>query len=355
MRWLSILSCLCLASAASAARPAAHVPSDPDQMLLVLAPAPADEDVAALLEHAARRGDRGALDRAARALERQADRLPRARVQVLRAWIAQHRHDFDAARVLLDARLADDPRDADARALRARILLTTGQLRRAAADCAALALGVDAARGLVCTAALQQARGQPGAGRPLVDRWLATAADADPQRPAALVLRAELRAATGDASGAEADWRLAAALAPDDVRVLASFARGLRQLGRPGDALAVLPDEPPTERLLLERALAAAAAGRGVEAAPLVERLRRLARLREQLGSPMEARDEAERLLLLEGEAAAALALASDNFARQREPEDVELLQRAALAAGDARALAPLHAWREAEQVEVTP
>lgn len=355
MRWFLVLLCLCMASAASAARPEAHEPADPDRVLLVLEPAPADDDIAALLEHAARCGDRGALDRAARALERQADRLPPSRVVLLRAWIAQHRHDFDAALSLLDARLAAEPDDADARALRARILLTTGRLRRAAADCAALALGMDAARGLICTAALQQARGRPTAGMPLVDRWLSAAADADPQRPGALVLRAELRAAAGDAAGAEADWRLAAALAPDDVRVLASFARGLRQLGRPGDALAVLPAEPPTERLLLERALAAAAARRRAEAAPLVERLRRLARLREQLDSPVEARDEAERLLVLEGDPAAALALASDNFARQREPEDVELLQRAAAAAGDARALAPLHAWRDAEQVEAAP
>jgi Tfp pilus assembly protein PilF len=355
MPWFLVLLCLGVAPYANAARPEARIPVDPEHVLMVLDRAPSDDDVAALLEFAARRGDRRALDRAERALDRQSTGLPPARVDFLRAWIAQHRHDFDAALNILDARLAADRGDADARALRARVHLTTGELRRAAADCAALALGVDAARGLLCTAALQQARGQPAAGLPLVDRWLAAATHDDPQRPGSLVLRAELRAAHGDGAGADADWRLALALAPDDVRVLASFARGLRQSGRPQDALAVLPVVPSTERLLLERALAAVDAGRRAEAAALSERLRRLARRRAQLGSPPEARDEAERLLLLEGEVDAALALALRNFARQREPEDAELLQRAAAAAGDAGALAPLHAWRRAEQVEAAP
>lgn len=346
MRRLFPLLLLVVAVEAPAARPPAAVPRDPDAVLLVLPRAAPDARPEVLLAEAARRGDARLVDRAQALLAR----APTADDELARAWIAQHRHDFAAALALLDARLATRPRDAAARELRAQVLLTTGALRRAAADCAALALAGDAARGLLCTARLQHARGRHAEGAALVRRWLERAPADDPRRAAALVLLAELRAAD-DPAAAEVLWREALALDPQDVRTLASVARGLRAGGRAALALDLLPRDPPTATLRLERALAAQAAGETAERERLRALLAREAALRAATGAEPEARDEALRLLHLEGEPAAALAVARANFARQREPEDAALLVAAAAAAGDPGAAAEVAAWRRAEGV----
>lgn len=302
-----------------------------------------------LLSTAARSGDARLAARAAGLLDRfpASDHSPD--VLRARAYTAQHRHDFLAALKLLDALIASQPRDGDARLSRAQIHLVQGRLDLARADCAALAFGVDAGRALLCVAALSLRNGDLPTAAAMADRWLGQAAAADDSRRYVLVMRAEIASRAG-APDAETWFGRALALAPDDVRTLAAYSRHLRGAGRDADALKLLAHAANSDGLQLERTLAAHAI-HAPEAAALSQAQARRYQLAHALGSQPEMRDEAEFLLTVRGDAPAALVLAQKNFEQQRDFEDVGLLQRAALAAKRPEVLNDLRAWAKSQHV----
>ncbi|MFC0679087.1 tetratricopeptide repeat protein [Lysobacter korlensis] len=306
-----------------------------------------------LLETAARSGDARLVARADAMLARipEARRTPASlRAQ---AYAAQYRHDFASALALLDRAIELDSRDADARLSRAQIRLVQGDLKGARRDCTSLAIGIDSDAGLLCVAALGLRRGDYAGAAKLLDHWFSRApADADTRRHA-LVMRAEVASRSG---GAEADawFRRALALDPRDVRTLAAMSRHLRSTGRPAEAYALLADAPVSDHLLLERALAAHASDKP-DAARLASALERRFALTRRLGAEPDLRDEAEYLLVVRNDAAAALPLAQHNFAEQRDHEDVDLLRRAAHAAGQPQALRTVEAWAGEQGLELSP
>lgn len=277
-----------------------------------------------------------------------ADDAPPAVIRA-RAYAAQHRHDFDVAVGLLDRLIRNHPRDGPARLSRAQILLVQGHLERARRDCAVLAFGVDSARGLLCIAALSLRTGEAEAAAGVLDRWLAQP-DADAElRRHALVIRGEVAARIG-AADAEDWFKRALALAPDDVRTLAAYARHLRHQGRHAQVQQLLAKAPDVDGLHLERTLAAHASGQAVAPAMIAAQARRYQMARAVGGEP-ELRDEAQFALALQGDPERALALAQRNFATQRDAEDVDLLIRAARAAKRPDALQPLKAWADEQNV----
>jgi Tfp pilus assembly protein PilF len=347
-----LLLVLAVASPANAARPRTFTPASGEEVLerlprgyAQLEPAAADASgaVAAqrLLEAAAATGD----SRLAARAEALLARLPADSPDVLRlrAFAAQHRHDFPAALRLLDRLLRLQPRDAGAHLARAQVQLVQGHLDLARADCAALALGIDAADGMLCAASLALRQGRFPAAAMLAERWLTSVPPSDPRRGYALLLRAD---AASRARSPDADtwYRHALALRADDVRSLAAYARHLRASGRPAQALRLLANAPRTDGLELQRALAAKAA-RAPEASALAEAQASRYRLARALGNTPELRDEAEFELSLRGDPAAALALAQRNFTTQRDAEDVDLLRRAAAAARQPEVGARIDAW----------
>src|SRR3546814_5164536 len=120
-------------------------------------------------------------------------------------------------------------------------------------------------------------------------------------------MRAEAASHAGDAD-ADGWFRRALELAPDDVRTLAAYSRHLRGDRRPAEAFALLPENPVSEHLQLERALAADAAGLS-QAPALIDGLARLYRQAHAIGAEPDLRDEAEFLLTLRDDPAAALPL----------------------------------------------
>ncbi|MFD0737824.1 tetratricopeptide repeat protein [Lysobacter koreensis] len=357
-----------MASAASAQRPPAVVPARADavlerlprgyaQLMPARANAPLPQaQIERLLATAARSGDARLVARAEAALARwpAADDTPA--VLRARAYAAQYRHDFPASLALLARLVQRDPRDGDARLMRAQVWLVQGRLDAARAECATLALSVDAAGGLLCAAALAHRRDDAARAAQLLDRWLQQAGPRDPSRRHALVMRAEAAAEVDSVNTDVADawFRRALAAASDDVRTLAAYSRHLRETRRPREAHALLVDTADSDHLLLERALAAHAAR--LDTAPaLIESLARRYRLARAAGSEPDLRDEAEFELTLRGDAAAALPLAQRNFASQRDREDVALLRRASHAANRPEALQPLHAWARAQRLDLRP
>lgn len=363
-RWVLPLALVVLSPVAWAQRPPAVVPGDPATVIeqlphgyADLEPAgtgrsagerePSIERIRKLLATASRTGDARLAARADALLAGFRPDDDRADVLRTRAFSAQHRHDFAAALRLLDALVAKEPRDGDARLSRAQINLVQGRLKQARADCTALALGIDEGRGLLCIASLALRSGDFATAGSITGRWLAQAPADDPSRRYVLVMRAEIawRSGDGDADG----WfRKALALAPDDARTLLSYARFLRAGGHSAELESLLKGATGNDSLQLQRALAAHAAGIP-QVHALVEAQGRRYAIAHEAGSQPELRDEADYLLTLRNQPDKALILAQRNFQTQRDYEDVDILQRAAVAAGRPQALQPLRDWAKSQ------
>jgi hypothetical protein len=371
LRALVLIAGLAATSIAWAQRPPAVVLGDPHLVLehlphgyarlmpTSLSSTPAAAPLASitrirqLLAIAAQTGDARLAARADALLARMPVHANDPDVLLARAFSAQHRHDFTAAVTLLDTASAQSPRNAAARLSRAQIQLVRGRLDLARADCTALVLGIDAGSGLLCVGMLSLRSGHYAAAAAALDRWLQDSSPADESRRYALVMRAEVAARACDRA-ADAWFRRALALAPDDVRTLAAYARYLRSVGRDREVAPLLIAQTSHDGLQLQRTLAAYRLDPQA-ATPLVNAQARRFAAAHAAGSPTELRDEAEFLLVARNDARGALALAQLNFNSQRDFEDVALLQRAAVAAGRQDALQPLHAWSAGQHLLLPP
>jgi Tfp pilus assembly protein PilF len=355
-----ILAFLLLSSAhALAQRPPALIPDSMGTVLerlprgyAALVPLPLDrppsmKDVQQLLAMAAGTGDARLATRAEGMLARFPSASTDTNVIKARAFSAQHRHDFSSALRLLDRAIELDPRDGNARMARAQVQLVQGRIDLARNDCAALALSIDLSQGMICVAAVSLRTGNPARAIRFLDQWLAQERQDPDFRRHVLVMRAEAAALAG-AGDSDAWFQKAVAMAPNDVRTLASYARHLRTTGRPAQSLALLSRAPESDGLQLQRALAAHAAGTPEAGALALAQERRYNTAYAAGGEP-ELRDAAEFRLTLRGDPAGALKLALRNFEDQRDREDVDILRRSALAAGRPDALAPMEAWAESQ------
>ena len=346
------------ASLAQAQAPPAYVPRQ-DSIVLTHVPRAyaswrEDEsriDTPAALEEVlaevAKGGDARLVGRMQLQLDRFPADTPRLDVVLARVWIAQHRHDFSAARLQLDALIVRQPRFASAIAMRAHLHLTQGRLHDGQRDCAALLL-LDQRQASLCAARLAQRRGNLDAA----DRLLTRLRDGDdPIARDARLLAAEVASLRGDAL-TETLFRAARTAAPGDVRPQIAYARWLRYKGRAAEALAFLPADSAHDGLALERVLAAVASGAD-DADALRRRLVARHASARIAGASPELRDEAE-LALVAGDAPLALRLALENFETQRDIEDVDLLERAGRAAGGPEATEALLAWSSQEDVPRT-
>jgi predicted Zn-dependent protease len=303
--------------------------------------------IGTLLEGASMTGDTRLVARADALLLRQPFGDGNPNLLRLRAYSAQHKHDFSGAIRLLDALVAVDPRNPGARLSRAEIQLVQGRIDKARTDCRALALGVDADTGLLCAASLALRTGEYAAAASVLDRLLGEFPPADPRRAFALLARAEVASRAAE-TNADTRYQQALVASPGDIRTRVSYARHLRRVGRDAEVEQVLAGSEQSDTAQLQRTLAAVAAKRS-DAQALVDAQARRYAMAHELGSQPEMRDEAEFLLVLKGQPREALALALRNFEQQRDFEDVDILVRAADAAREPAALDGLHAWQKAQ------
>lgn len=356
---------LLASNAALSQRPPLVIPKDPALVLETLpagyrglsTPTPPEEAlprIQTMLASAARTGDTRLSTRAQALLERlPANVANSADALRAKAFSAQHRHDFDQARDLLGQVLAREPGDGGALLSRAQVNIVQGHLNKARSDCAVLALRVDADLGVVCTAALQLRMGDyPSAAR-LTDRWLSADAGDPGLTRFVLVMRGDIASRLREPDAGR--WfERALALDTGDVRTRLAYARHLRRVQQPREALAMLGPATDSDTVLLQRALAAREAG-SADAGMLDARLGKRFQLARQTGSETELRDEAEYHLALRNDAARGLQLALENFRTQRDREDQELLQQAASAARRPDALDGMQAWAKTERLALDP
>jgi predicted Zn-dependent protease len=266
-------------------------------------------------------------------------------VLVLRAALRQRMHQFDLALADLATVLNTNPRNVQARLMRATVQLVQGAYDEASGECRALQ---GLAQELVWTACLANVNSVTGELRQsyeLLHSVFARNPGAEPRvRSWVLTSLAEMATRAGMAPEAEAHFRAALALDPADYYILGAYADYLLDNGRPQEVLALLRDKTAADPLLLRYALALQAQ-RSKELPVYVEQLRDRFAASRLRGDRVHLREEARFALHLLNASEEALKLAQENWQVQKEPSDIRVLLEAALAAGDAATVAVATDW----------
>ncbi len=273
-------------------------------------------------------------------------------VRVMRAVLRQFSHQFGPALADLDAAVQQDPSNGEAWAWHAAIDMVQTRYAQARTACERLAPQASALIAVACVAAVDGVTGKAAAAAAALRQALQQAPDASaPEQLWALTRLAELEDRRGDFTAAEAAYRQALALGITDGYLLAAYADFLLDRSRPAEVLQLLKDKERSDLLLLRLAIAAKALGAPALPAWTTELAARFdaARLR---GDATHQKEEARFALAVQGQAPRALALASENYAVQREPADARLLLEAAIAAGQPAAAAPALQWMAESGIE---
>lgn len=271
-------------------------------------------------------------------------------IRLLRATLRQQRHDFTGARVDLDALIAADPGNAQAKLTRAVVRMVQGQPQAALHDCAGL---VGRTGLLTISTCIAQAKSLLGdgatAGSQLEAILDAPNFDGTPiERSWALTVAAELAQRRGDLVAANRRFDEARALVDAaglrDPYLVTADADLLLEQGRNAEVRERLADYVRVDNALLRLALAEQALHD--PAAPAHLRLLQ-ARFDEtrQRGDSVHLREEALFELHLRADPQAAVELAARNWQSQREPIDARVLVDAALAARQPQKATPVLVW----------
>lgn len=279
---------------------------------------------------------------------------PPTEVRLLRATLLQSTHHFPEAMRDLDAVVAADPENAQAWLTRATVQTVRGDYQAAIASCARLSRIASQLVSSTCLANVGAMTGRAAASEALLEMTLRRNADADPELQVwVLTLLAEIAERRGESALAEARYRRALQLSPQDSYLLGALADFLLDQRRGGEVTALLREQTRVDGLLLRYALALQQV-RG-SAAPLARATAELeARFQAamQRGDTVHQREQARFELQLRGDSKTALALAQKNWAVQKEAADMRVLLEAAVKAGDRAAAAPVLDWVARNKVE---
>ena len=266
-------------------------------------------------------------------------------LRVIRALLAQYKHDFAGALKDLAIAAEADPQNVEAHAWRAAIFMVQADYPKAKAECVALA---PYASGLFATGCMAYVDATTGNTRQAYGR-LAAALQGSPDASPGTKLwnqtrLAEMARRLGEPARAEKHFRDALALGVTDNFLLAAYADFLIDENRPADVVALLKDWARSDTLLLRLALAEShlklpTAAQRIQA--LADRFSEAALRGEQL----HLQEEARFRLQLKNDPPGALKLAAENWQAQREPRDAAILMEAALAARNRAVAQPALEW----------
>ena len=261
-------------------------------------------------------------------------------VWVLEATILQSRHAFGASLVDLDRALQLSPDDAQAWLTRATVLRVLGRYREALDSCRRLAAAADPAVTTLCEEGVRGLTGH------LKDAY-ATIVALPPQAlaPEAQAWRyselGEMAERLGDDAAAERWFRAGLQLAPNDFYLRTACADLLLRQAHATETLQLLEGYESMEPLLLRLAIAHQQLKDG-SATQINGLLSNAFEVEQRRGEAVHRREQARFLLDIDRQPLAALAAAQQNWQIQREPDDILIFLRAADAAHQPEAAAPV-------------
>jgi tetratricopeptide (TPR) repeat protein len=264
---------------------------------------------------------------------------PPPQVLTLHATMLQSRHDFEAALKELDRALSVDAANPQAWLTRATVLRVLGRYDEALASCRELAVAADPAVVTLCT------QGVLGLSGHLQSAYATLVAL--PEQALAPEVRAwrfselgEMAERLGHDVAAERWLRVGLRLAPDDFYLRGACVDLLLRDGRAAEALTLLHGYESMEPMLLRLVIARQMLG-DPNLAALKAQLANAFDIEAQRGDAVHRREQARYLLDVARQPQAALLAAQQNWAVQREPDDVSVLLQAAQAAARPEAAQP--------------
>jgi tetratricopeptide (TPR) repeat protein len=264
---------------------------------------------------------------------------PVPNVLVLQATLQQSRHDFSASLATLERALSARPDDPQALLVRATVLRVLGRYPEASASCEQFARMVEPRLGAICIQSLRGLNGHLESAYLELTQvssqgWL------NSEKSWLYSELGEMAVRLGRDADAQRWFEQDLNLVPTDFYVRAAYADLLLRQARPGDALTLLQGRESFEPLLLRIAVAQ----RQLHDPQLAQsgaRLRAAFAAETQRGEAVHRREQARFLLEVEDRPNLSLAAALENWAVQREPDDLLVLVNAAKAAGNPEAALP--------------
>lgn len=274
-------------------------------------------------------------------------------VLLLRATLLQSTHQFDAAQRDLAALIKLQPANVQAWLTQATVQVVRADYAGARSSCARLASLAAPIVAAACAANVGAMTGQLPQSRALLAGVLARDGGADADVDAWVrTMLAEMAERAGDDVDAERWFTAALAGAPEDSYLLGARADYLLARGRAQEAAALLAAHTEVDGLLLRHALALRQLQRREELARASTELSARFAAAARRGDGLHQREQAMYELRLRGDARRALALASENWAVQKESADARLLLEAAQAAGQRAAAKSVLDWMRTSGVE---
>jgi Flp pilus assembly protein TadD len=268
-------------------------------------------------------------------------------VLVLQATLQQSRHEFMASLATLDRAIAARPNDPQALLIRATVLRVLGRYAEAGLACEQFSRLVEARLGALCTQSLRGLSGGLESAYSAL-RQVSPQGWLNSEKSWLYSELGEMGVRLGRDEDAERWFQRDLNLVPADFYVRAALADLLLRQRRPADALALLEGQESFEPLLLRIAIAQKQLHD-----PDLElsraRLRAAFAAETQRGEAVHRREQARFLLEVEDQPQSSLAAALENWAMQREPDDVLVLVAAAKAAGNISAAQPALSFARAQ------
>ena len=269
---------------------------------------------------------------------------------VLQATVQQGRHDFQAARRILQAAVLRAPGHAQGWLNLASLERLSGHYPEALRACEAVARAGQNLYALACQLETQSLQGQFDAARKGFTQLLASAQD-----PSQISWLQSLLAESEERAGRDTAARTAyqrSLQAQPDLYTSIALSDLLLRTGQTAQALAVLQPLPPTDAVLLRQATAMRRLDNPAWKtlrATLGEWSGELARRGDDLS--LHGREQALVALWLDDDAPAALRIARRNLDLQREPIDWWVALQSARQAKDTAAVQQLH--KDMQQVGI--
>ncbi len=277
---------------------------------------------------------------------------PPDQVLVLRATLRQSTHQFQAALADLDAVLKHDSGNAQAWLTRATVQQVIGDYAAAKASCMRLAMRAPSLVTQTCLANVASVNGDGRASYARLKATLERQPDIDPNlRSWVETLMAEMAARLGEDADAEALYRKALAAGEPDSYLLGAWSDYLLDHGRAPEVVRLLKDKGRVDALLLRYAIALKTLG-APDARAQADALRARFDAAMLRGDTVHQREQARFELALRGDPRAAVKLALQNWAVQKEPADLRILVETAAVSGDATASKTALDWIAKTKIE---